>query len=207
MQLKDLVKTRACLRAKESINSRIQDTRCYRSNNSSSRKRHHQKLRSTSTESKPNADSQATKQARPIPVPFPSHTLSTRKPVSNEELLKMFQKVEINIPLLDAIKQIPKYVKFLKELCVHKRKKMKGGVELGGIVSSLTRNDDLIAGTRQALPKKCQDPRIFSVPCTIGDYTFADAMLDLGASINVMSTSIYKSLNCGDLEPTGMTIQ
>ncbi|RDX87505.1 hypothetical protein CR513_31006, partial [Mucuna pruriens] len=32
-------------------------------------------------------------------------------------------------------------------------------------------------------------------------------MLDLGDSINVMPTSIYKSLNFGDLEPTGMTIQ
>ncbi|RDX86997.1 hypothetical protein CR513_31602, partial [Mucuna pruriens] len=32
-------------------------------------------------------------------------------------------------------------------------------------------------------------------------------MLDLGASINVMPTSIYKSLNFGDLEPTRMTIQ
>ncbi|RDX95679.1 hypothetical protein CR513_21757, partial [Mucuna pruriens] len=40
----------------------------------------------------------------------------------------MFYKVEINIPLLDAIKQIPKCAKFLKELCVHKRKKMKGSV-------------------------------------------------------------------------------
>ncbi|RDX93683.1 hypothetical protein CR513_24022, partial [Mucuna pruriens] len=119
----------------------------------------------------------------------------------------MFRKLEINITLLDAIKQIPKYAKFLKELCVHKRKKMKGGVELGGIVSALTKNDDLITGTRQALPKKCQDPRIFSIPCTIDDYTFVDTMLDLVASINVMPMSIYKSLNCGDLEPTGMTIQ
>ncbi|RDY11450.1 hypothetical protein CR513_03896, partial [Mucuna pruriens] len=31
-------------------------------------------------------------------------------------------------------------------------------------------------------------------------------MLDLGASINVMPTSIYKFLNFGDLEPTEMTI-
>ncbi|RDX76759.1 hypothetical protein CR513_43204, partial [Mucuna pruriens] len=84
---------------------------------------------------------------------------------------------------------------------------MKGGVELGGIVSTLTKNDDLITNTRQALPQKCRDPGIFSISCTIGACTFADAMLDLGASINVMPTSIYKSLNCGDLEPTGMTIQ
>ncbi|RDX76395.1 Retrovirus-related Pol polyprotein from transposon opus, partial [Mucuna pruriens] len=50
-------------------------------------------------------------------------------------------------------------------------------------------------------------PGIFSVPCTIGECTFANAMLDLGASINVMPTSIYKSLNFGDLEPTRMIIQ
>ncbi|RDY01778.1 Retrovirus-related Pol polyprotein, partial [Mucuna pruriens] len=84
---------------------------------------------------------------------------------------------------------------------------MKGGVEVGGIVLVLTKNEDLTTGAQKALPKKCRDPEIFSVPCTIGDCTFADAMLDLGASINVMPTSIYKSLNFGDLEPTRMTIQ
>ncbi|RDY03302.1 hypothetical protein CR513_13133, partial [Mucuna pruriens] len=134
-------------------------------------------------------------------------TLSTRKPEYDEELLKIFRKVEFNIPLLDAIKQIPKYVKFLKKLRMHKRKKMKGGVELGGIVSMLTKNDEIIAGSQQALPKKCRDPGISSVPCTIGNCTFVDAMLDLGASINVMPTSIYKSLNFVDLKPTRMTIQ
>ncbi|RDX83133.1 hypothetical protein CR513_35978, partial [Mucuna pruriens] len=66
----------------------------------------------------------------------------------NEELLRMFQKVEIKIPLLDAIKQIPKYAKFLKELCVHKRKKMKGSVEIGGIVLAFTRNKDFTPGVQ-----------------------------------------------------------
>ncbi|RDY00128.1 hypothetical protein CR513_16726, partial [Mucuna pruriens] len=118
----------------------------------------------------------------------------------------MFRKVEINIPLLDAIKQIPKYAKFLKELCVHKRKKIKGSMEVGGVVSALTRNETSTTGAK-TLPKKCRDPGIFSVPCTIGECTFADAMLDLGASINVMPASIYRALNFGDIEPTGMTIQ
>ncbi|RDX84279.1 hypothetical protein CR513_34690, partial [Mucuna pruriens] len=141
------------------------------------------------------------------PIPFPSWTISARRPKSDEELLKMFRKVEINIPLLDAIKQVPKYAKFLKELCEHKRKKMKGNTEIGGMVSAITRNEELIVSAPQALPKKCKDPGIFSVPCTIGEGTFANAMLDLGASINVMPTSIYQALNFGDLEPTRMTIQ
>ncbi|RDX87270.1 hypothetical protein CR513_31288, partial [Mucuna pruriens] len=102
----------------------------------------------------------------------------------------------INIPLLEAIKQVPKYANFLNELCMHKRKKLKGGVETGGIVSTLIKHED-----------KCRDPDIFSVPCTIGDCTFVDTMLDLGASVNVIPSSIYKSLNFGDLEPTGMIIQ
>ncbi|RDY14387.1 hypothetical protein CR513_00555, partial [Mucuna pruriens] len=131
-----------------------------------------------------------------VRLPFPTRTILARNPESDEELLWMFRKVEISIPLLDAIKQIPKYAKFLKELCVHKRKKTKGSVEVGSTVLALTRNEDFTIGAQQALPKKCRDPRIFSVPCTIGDCTFV-----------VMPTSIYKSLNFGDLEPTRMTTQ
>ncbi|RDY06039.1 hypothetical protein CR513_10035, partial [Mucuna pruriens] len=162
--------------------------------------------RSTKADSKPDANSQVQQQEKIFPLSFPTRTISVRKSESAEELLKMFRKVEINIPLLDAIKKIPTYAKFLKELCVHKRKKMQGSVEVGGIVSALTKNEDFTTGA-QALPKKCLDPGIFSIPCTIGEYTFANAMLDLGASINVMPTLTYKALNFGDLECTRMTIQ
>ncbi|RDX60140.1 hypothetical protein CR513_61745, partial [Mucuna pruriens] len=161
---------------------------------------------STKVDSELDANLQVQQQEKVVPLPFPNRTISTRKPEFDEELLKMFCKVEMNIPLLDAIKQIPKYAKFLMELCVHKRKKMKGSVEVGGIVSTLTKNEEVTAKA-QALPKKYRDPGIFSVPCTIGECTFANAMLDLGASINVMPNSIYKFLNFGDLGPTRMTIQ
>ncbi|RDX73366.1 hypothetical protein CR513_47045, partial [Mucuna pruriens] len=114
-----------------------------------------QRPRPTNANFELDANLQAPQPDKSIPLSFPTQTLLTRNPESDEELLKMFRKVEINIPLLDAIKQIPKYAKFLKELCVHKRKKMKGRVEFGGIVSTLTKNDDSIAGSQQTLPKKC----------------------------------------------------
>ncbi|RDY13884.1 hypothetical protein CR513_01133, partial [Mucuna pruriens] len=163
-------------------------------------------LRSVAADSEPNADSQP-RPEKTLPVLFPTRTVSARKLESDEELLKVFQKVEINIPILDAIKQVPKYAKFLKELCVHKRKKMKGNKEIGGVVSTITRNEELTTRAPQALPKKCRDPRTFSVPCTIGECTFTDAMSDLGALINVMPASIYRALNFGDLEPIRMTIE
>ncbi|XP_043725713.1 uncharacterized protein LOC122672283 [Telopea speciosissima] len=39
-----------------------------------------------------------------------------------KEMLDLFQQVHINLPLLDAIKQVPAYAKFLKDLCTQKRK-------------------------------------------------------------------------------------
>ncbi|RDX68170.1 hypothetical protein CR513_52862, partial [Mucuna pruriens] len=161
--------------------------------------------RSVEADSEPNADSQS-RPEKIFPVPFPTRTILARRLESDEELLKMFRKVEINILLPDAIKQVPKYTKFLKELCVHKSQKIKGSREFGGVVSALTRNEELTTGA-QVLPKKCRDLGIFSVPCTIGECTFANAMLDLGASINVMPASSNRSLNFSDLEPTRMTIQ
>ncbi|RDX99497.1 hypothetical protein CR513_17436, partial [Mucuna pruriens] len=144
---------------------------------------------------------------RPVPLLFPTRTPLTRKSVTDEDLLKMFRKVEINIPLLDAIKQVPKYAKFLKELCIHKRKKIKGGAQTRCVVSALAKNEGATVGSQFVRPKKCGDPGIFSIPCTIGRCTFVDAMLNLGSSINVMPASLYKTLNFGDLEPMGMTIQ
>ncbi|KOM25312.1 hypothetical protein LR48_Vigan97s000200 [Vigna angularis] len=50
---------------------------------------------------------------RPIPLPFPSRALPSKKMEEvDREILETFRKVEVNIPLLDAIKQIPKYAKY-----------------------------------------------------------------------------------------------
>ncbi|XP_071902741.1 uncharacterized protein [Coffea arabica] len=123
----------------------------------------------------------------------------TKKVEKEKELLDMFRKVEINIPLLDAIKQIPKYAKFLKDLCTHKRK-LRGDerVAMGESVSAIL---------QRKLPSKCGDPGIFTIPCKMGGTPIRKAMLDLGASINVMPKTIYASLNLGSLKGTSIIIQ
>ena len=73
------------------------------------------------------------------PLPFPPRAVSNKKMEEAEkEILETFRKVEVNIPLLDAIKQIPRYAKFLKELCTNKRK-LKGSerISMGRNVSAL----------------------------------------------------------------------
>ncbi|XP_052885323.1 uncharacterized protein LOC128293819 [Gossypium arboreum] len=57
-----------------------------------------------------------------IPPPFPGRLARDKKEKEEKEILETFRKVEVNIPLLNAIKQIPRYAKFLKELCTSKRR-------------------------------------------------------------------------------------
>ncbi|RDY02057.1 hypothetical protein CR513_14539, partial [Mucuna pruriens] len=85
-------------------------------------------------QSKPRPNREPTLDCNNRPRVF--HYLSTKRSEIDEDLLKLFRKVEINILLLDAIKQILKYVKFLKELYIHRRKKMKGTVKMGGVMLS-----------------------------------------------------------------------
>ncbi|XP_027090163.2 uncharacterized protein [Coffea arabica] len=56
------------------------------------------------------------------PQPFPSRLEKPKKQDKDKEILEVFRMVEINIPLLDAIKQVPKYAKFLRDLCINRRR-------------------------------------------------------------------------------------
>ncbi|XP_052623856.1 uncharacterized protein LOC128129270 [Lactuca sativa] len=134
-----------------------------------------------------------------IPPPFPSRLAFSKKIEEENELFETFRKVQINIPLLNAIKQIPSYAKFLKDLCTKKRKfKANEKIQVNANVSAVI---------QKKLPPKCKDPGIFAIPYTIGDLHVKSAMLDLGASINMMPYSVFQSLNVGPLEETGVIIQ
>ncbi|CAM8885214.1 unnamed protein product [Rhodiola kirilowii] len=122
-----------------------------------------------------------------------------RKHMIDKDVWELFSKVEINIPLLEAIKQIPRYAKFLKELCTNRRRSTREDQEL------LSKN--VSAVIQRKVPPKCGDPGTYTIPCTIGNIRIENCMLDLGASINVLPYSIYSCIRIGPLEPAGLTIQ
>ncbi|XP_016676583.1 uncharacterized protein [Gossypium hirsutum] len=131
--------------------------------------------------------------------PFPQRLRKEKSDDVNAEILETFRKVQVNIPLIDAIKQVPRYAKFLKELCTSKRKLIGNEkISLGENVSTVF---------QKKLPTKCKDPGMFSIPCKIGDLKLDRAVLDLGASINVMPRSIYDRVQLGALKDTGLIIQ
>ena len=51
-----------------------------------------------------------------IPPPFPQALRKKKNNVNQTEMLEVLRQVKVNIPLLDMIKQVPTYAKFLKDL-------------------------------------------------------------------------------------------
>ncbi|XP_043811081.1 uncharacterized protein LOC122723329 [Manihot esculenta] len=116
-----------------------------------------------------------------------------------KEILEIFHKVQVNIPLVETIKQIPRYVKFLKDLCTNKRKlygyeKFKVGENVSAVL-------------HRKIAQNCKDKDKFAISCKVGNLEIKKAMCDLGASINVMPLSVYLSLDAGPLKQTGITLQ
>ncbi|CAL8151746.1 unnamed protein product [Prunus armeniaca] len=83
--------------------------------------------------------------------------------------MEQFKKVQINIPLLEAIKQIPSYAKFLKDICTNKRRFEAH--------EKVMLSDNVSAVLQRKLPPKLQDPGSFTIPCIIGERKFDKALL------------------------------
>ena len=113
-------------------------------------------------------------------------------------MLEVIRQVKVNIPLLDMIKQIPAYAKFFKDLCTVKRgltvdKKAFLTEQVSAIIQCKT-------------PVKYKDPGCPTISVNIGGTCVEKALLDLGASVNLLPYSMYKKLGFGELKPTSITL-
>ncbi|XP_074299426.1 uncharacterized protein LOC141630520 [Silene latifolia] len=134
-------------------------------------------------------------------APFPSALNDTT--VMDKEtstLYDIFHKVEVNIPLLDLFSSVPKNPKFLKELCTTKR------INKAKSMNNVRASEHVSAMFQKRLPQKCCDLGMFTIPCKIGELEYQRAMLDLGASINVLPHYLYECLKLRPLKPTHVVI-
>ncbi|XP_025652726.1 uncharacterized protein [Arachis hypogaea] len=59
----------------------------------------------------------------PLPIPFPTLAKKAKKQEElNPTMVEVFKKVEVTVPLFQAIQQVLRYAKFLKDICTHKEK-------------------------------------------------------------------------------------
>ncbi|KAL5573651.1 hypothetical protein UlMin_023248 [Ulmus minor] len=109
------------------------------------------------------------------------------------------RELHINIPLVEALEQMPNYVKFMKDMLTKKRR--------FGEFETVALTRECSAMLQNKLPPKLKDPGSFTIPCSIGNQYFGKALCDLGASINLMPMSIFKKLGIGEARPTTVSLQ
>ncbi|XP_057760377.1 uncharacterized protein LOC130980744 [Arachis stenosperma] len=105
------------------------------------------------------------------PLPYPQRFNKDVKDQHFHKFLETFKKLEINIPLAEALEQMP------------------------------------LALIQKGLPPKLKDPGSFLLPCTIGEVTITKAMCDLGASINLIPSSLVKKLHIEEVKPVQMSLE
>jgi hypothetical protein len=116
-------------------------------------------------------------------APYLDRLLAPKKGGKFEDILEVFKQVQINILFLDVIQQVPSYAKFLKDLIKDKRKtNVPKRVRLTEQVSSII---------QCKLPLKYKDPGCPTISCMIGVSQIKRALLDLGASVNLLPYSVY----------------
>ena len=118
------------------------------------------------------------------PPHFPQALKAKKKAINQDEMLEVLRQVKVNIPLLDMIKQVPTYAKFLKDLCTVKR-----GLNVDK-KAFLTEQVSAIIQCKTSL--KYKDPGCPTIWVNIGGTCVEKALLDLGSSVNLLPYLMYK---------------
>ncbi|RVW37865.1 Transposon Tf2-2 polyprotein [Vitis vinifera] len=133
-----------------------------------------------------------------MPPHFPQALHGKKEIKNSSEILEVLRQVKVNIPLLDMIKQVPTYAKFLKDLCTVKR-----GLH---VTKNAFLTEQVSAIIQSKSPVKYKDSGCPTISVNIGGTHVEKALLDLGASVNLLPYSVYKQLGLGGLTPTAITL-
>ncbi|KAL5578645.1 hypothetical protein UlMin_011087 [Ulmus minor] len=86
-----------------------------------------------------------------------------------------------------------------KDLCTVKRKT--------NVLKKAFLTEQVSSIIQHKTPAKYKDPSCPTISCVIGNHVINRALLDLGASVNLLPYSVYEQLGLGELKPTSMTLQ
>ncbi|KAL4294166.1 hypothetical protein AHAS_Ahas18G0200900 [Arachis hypogaea] len=109
---------------------------------------------------------------------YPQKLQKETKDKQFSQFLEVFGNLQINIPFVEVLEQMPLYFKFVKGV-LSKKKTLKGD-------ETVVLNKEHSAIIQSKLPRKMPDSGSFQILCTIGSTTFDKALCNLGASINLM---------------------
>src|SRR4051812_29164474 len=132
-------------------------------------------------------------------LPYPRAPSKKDNEKQYARFLDIFRQLQINIPFGEALEQMPKYAKFMKDILTKKRSYTEP--------ETVVLDAKCSAIIQSTLPKKERDPGRVTLPVTIGDIHIGRGLVDTGSSINLIPLSMVKRLGIVDMKNTRMTLQ
>nr|GEV66231.1 reverse transcriptase domain-containing protein [Tanacetum cinerariifolium] len=135
-------------------------------------------------------------------IPYPSRLndqkLGEKATNQMDKFFQIFQNLHFDISA-NALLLMPNFASTTKSLLTNKDKLFE--------LATIPLNENCLAMLLKKLPEKLGDPGKFLIPCDFFGMDVCHALVDLGASINLMPLSIWKKLSLTKLTPTRMTLE
>ncbi|XP_074304183.1 uncharacterized protein LOC141638903 [Silene latifolia] len=132
-------------------------------------------------------------------LPFPQRQYKTKIDQQFRRFIEVVKNLQVSVPFIELVTQVPTYAKFLKEILTKKRSFNE--------VETVVFTEECSTVLQSRSPPKLKDPGIFSIPYNIGPLAIDNALCDLGASVSVMPYTICKQLKMTKLKCINMTLQ
>ncbi|KAK8557129.1 hypothetical protein V6N13_035233 [Hibiscus sabdariffa] len=133
------------------------------------------------------------------PPPFQQRLKKQKQDYQFKKFLDILKQVHINLPLVEALQQMPSYAKFLKDMVTRKKRIEE--------FETAAATETCLALMHNKVPAKKTDPGSFTIECFIGHNFPTKALCDPGASINLMPKSVFQRLGIGEAKPTIVMLQ
>ncbi|KAK8708753.1 hypothetical protein V6N13_059790 [Hibiscus sabdariffa] len=117
------------------------------------------------------------------PPPFPQRLKKEKQEYQYKKFFDILKQVHINLPLVEALQQMPNFAKFLKDMVSRKFRI--------GEFETATAIEACLVLMHNKVPAKKTDPESFTIPRSIGNNCSSKALCDPGASINFMPKSVF----------------
>nr|GEX84719.1 reverse transcriptase domain-containing protein [Tanacetum cinerariifolium]GEY13800.1 reverse transcriptase domain-containing protein [Tanacetum cinerariifolium] len=136
-------------------------------------------------------------------IPYPlRHDNEKRRDQANEQIEKfyeIFKDMSFEISFTDALILMPKFASTLKALIGNKEKLSE--------MARTSMNEHFLTVILNKFTRKLGDPGKFLIPCEFLGMDECLALVDLGASINLMPFSVWEALSLLKLTSTCMTLE
>ncbi|GKE77492.1 reverse transcriptase domain-containing protein [Tanacetum coccineum] len=140
-----------------------------------------------------------TKPTFPYPSRANKEKLHQKDDLLASKFIKIFRNLHFELGFADALLHMPKFAPMFRNLLNDKDK-----------IVELTKtpiNENCSVVILKKFPEKLGDPGRFLIPCDFPEMNEWLALADLGASINLMSLSIWKELTLPALTKTRMILE